>query len=287
MRMMLSRGTVSSRKAFQRGAGQQADRDDDHQNREAGFPVGVNKTHRQQGRRERAERAQADDVSQECRDQCGERQQQQDLHDLVHFERQPLQVEHLRRVAQFGVDQSHIGRQAFDRIADRQLGAVDVGCAEDLIGVAADRDVVHRHVQRVAVRRIERLPLLVLENFEPDVRLQFGALADDEAGDQSRREAERTAEGDHRSGSRFRRAVLGDDRDFGVIGQFGAAGIDVGAVFEDPLQAFEFGLRVVRSELGRLTDDGVGRRQINFRPEEPVARGQRFERRPIACRDAG
>ena len=34
--------------------------------------------------------------------------QQQDLHDLVHFERQPLQIENLRRVAQFGVDQTHI-----------------------------------------------------------------------------------------------------------------------------------------------------------------------------------
>ena len=99
--------------------------------------------------------------------------------------------------------------------------------------------------------------------------------------DQPRGEAEGTAERDHRPGPRFGRAVLGDDRGFGVIGEFGAAGIDVGAVFEDPLQAFELGLSIVRRELGRLSDGGVGRRQINFWPEEPVARRQRFERRPI------
>ena len=71
--------------------------------------------------------------------------------------------------------------------------------------------------------------------------------------------------------------MLGDDRDFSVIGEFVAAGIDVGAIFEDPLQALELGLSIVRCKLGRLANDGIGRGQFNFGPEEPVARRQRFE----------
>src|SRR5262249_15453831 len=137
-------------------------------------------------------------------------------------------------------------------------------------------------VERVAVRRVEWLPLLILINLEPHMRLQIRTLANDEARDESRWEAQRSTKRDHRPRASLRRPVFRRNRSLCIIGKIAAAGGDIGAVLEDPLQPLEFGLSIIRSQLSGLTNQWVGRRQINLRPQKPVSRFQRFERRPIA-----
>ena len=120
VRMMLSRGTVSSRSRSKRPAPEQADGEHDQQDREAGFPIGVNEAHRQQRRRECAERAQSDTFRKNVVISAANGKQQQDLHDRVHLDRQPAQIENLQRILQLGLHDSRVGRQPLDRVTDRQ-----------------------------------------------------------------------------------------------------------------------------------------------------------------------
>ena len=170
VRMMLSRGTVSSRSRSNELPAKEPNRDHDHQDRQAGLQVGVDEAHRQQRRRKRAERAQPDDVAQQRRDQRRKRQQQQDLHDLVHRDGQSPEIQDLDRMPLAGHGHLRSWVEAVDRKggANRRLVDVAVG-NQDFIAAAADGQEIRRIGK--AVSRIKRHPRLAQVGLHPNVRL--------------------------------------------------------------------------------------------------------------------
>ena len=240
------------------------DRDQNHQ---TGAPSRVDETHREQGRGERSQGPNADDIAEDRGDEAPKRQEQHQRHDLMHFDRQPREIKHLRGSPHFGLQQFLGRRQPLDRVGGFRRCSTPVpftSCSPS----PPSRRIGHEvggHLPGITVGRIKRHPTMSVEAPRPTRGVGDFGLAKFETGDQPRRDIGRPTQSHHGSCTTQCRRLMIRQRIGDVIERLGRfSGFELGclqivdAVLKKFLNVFSVGHVTARNLLQNFAHPRTG-----------------------------